>query len=256
MDIRPRSRIRNKISHILNKLRNRIENENPGGPERNGEEHFLQELAAEYHGKPIVAFDIGANVGEYGDVLLKEVKKNTGVLELHSFEPLAHVKAVGSISRVAVSDIEGSVTMYSRGSTDTTSSMYRGKNMDRKYGVAKEVTVQTIRLDSYSRKHAITHIDLLKIDVQGNELKVLRGLGEYLRPDFVKYIQLEYDSTYVDAAIRLFDMYAILEGHGYRVCKVYRKHLVLQLQLFEFQLGASFLIVRVFGVGLVMTSPE
>jgi hypothetical protein len=32
--------------------------------------------------------------------------------------------------------------------------------------------------------------------------------------------------------------------------------LVLQLPLFEFQLGASFLIVRAFGVGLVMTSPE
>src|SRR5262249_15729400 len=94
MNVTPRSRIKNKLSPILNHLRMRLENEYGGGFERNGEQHFMQELAHEYRGKNMTAFDVGANVGEYSDLLAKEVKKNGGSLELHAFEPLATYRGV------------------------------------------------------------------------------------------------------------------------------------------------------------------
>jgi FkbM family methyltransferase len=226
MNIRPRSRIKNKISHLLNKARKKLENEYGGDIERNGERHFMEELAREYSGRGMVAFDVGANIGDYADILWKEVQKNNGTLDLHAFEPLAHYQGIGTSNAVAVSDEDGHVKMFSRGD-EATSSIYRGKNLDKKHGSVREVTVPTIRLDTYIRTHKIPRIDLLKLDVQGHELKVLKGLGEYLRPDFVKYIHFEYDSTYIDAATRLLNMYEILEAKGYRVCKMYPRHLEL-----------------------------
>jgi FkbM family methyltransferase len=51
------------------------------------------------------------------------------------------------------------------------------------------ITKKMVRLDTLLRKHNIDSIDYLKIDVQGSELNVLKGLGEYINK--VKYIQLE-----------------------------------------------------------------
>src|SRR5262249_43174967 len=143
MTIRKRSRIKNKLSHILNRLRMRLENEFGGGFESNGEQHFMQEVAREYAGTPIIAFDVGASVGEYSEILFKEVKKQSGILVLHAFEPLAKYSGPGIANAVALSDTDGHVTMYSRGNEET-SSVYRGKNLDKKHGNVREVTVPTV----------------------------------------------------------------------------------------------------------------
>ena len=43
-----------------------------------------------------------------------------------------------------------------------------------------KIDVKVIRLDRFMRENNIPHIDYLHIDTQGNDLSVMRGLGEYL----------------------------------------------------------------------------
>ena len=55
----------------------------------------------------------------------------------------------------------------------------------------KEVKVETITIDKYCQQYNIESIDILKIDVQGNELKVLQGAKRMLKEKRVKLIFTE-----------------------------------------------------------------
>ena len=60
----------------------------------------------------------------------------------------------------------------------------------------------------------------LKIDVEGSEFEVMNGAGDFLRPDFVDFIQFEYGGTNLDARVPLKAFYDFLEPKGYVVAKV------------------------------------
>lgn len=246
MKIFPRSRIRNKISKWLLEGRKRIENvidSTPptmdgrlfiDGPQKQsnfsgGEEYFIKEFMKDHEGQTVTIFDVGAYHGEWSEMV---VKNSTGHTRLHAFEPsyidprytnpLSHLVNKGEHSlvwnTVAVSDTTGVATLYDWVGTGD-SSFYPRRIKANKHPKPARPEVATIRLDEYIEKNGIIGIDLLKIDTEGHEVAVLRSLGKYLRPDFVKAIQFEYGITYVDAGIYLHDVYALLKE--YRICKSY-----------------------------------
>jgi FkbM family methyltransferase len=57
-------------------------------------------------------------------------------------------------------------------------------------GRSREVRSHSLRY--YICNHALSHIHLLKLDVEGNEMKTLQGLGDYLNSQFIDCIQFEY----------------------------------------------------------------
>jgi hypothetical protein len=87
-----------------------------------------------------------------------------------------------------------------------------------KAGEFKEIDrVEFIRLDDYIEKNNIGGIDLLKIDVEGHELSVLKGLGKYLNKNFIKIIQFEFGGCSVDSGVSLKELLEIFNGY-----KIYR----------------------------------
>ena len=55
----------------------------------------------------------------------------------------------------------------------------------------KEVEVDVTTIDSYCQKQNIKSIDILKIDVQGNEINVLKGAKQMLKEKRIKLIFTE-----------------------------------------------------------------
>jgi FkbM family methyltransferase len=165
--------------------------------EKFNREKLLQHLVA--CDVPVI-FDIGAHHGESVAFLSPLFPKAT----IFSFEPdpssfdvlLKSVPKSVSCFNLAISDIDGSATFFQNkishtnsllkvnlSSRDSISIANANANNDTKYfeGFNTEVQVTAMTLDSFTKQHSIDGIDLLKIDVQGAESRVLVGGKETLK---------------------------------------------------------------------------
>ncbi len=81
-------------------------------------------------------------------------------------------------------------------------------------GWIEDVKLDTV--DNWIRGEGIQRIDILKIDVEGNELEVLRGAQETL-VDMVQVIQFEFGGTSIDAGTYFRDYWVFLREYGFRI---------------------------------------
>ena len=78
----------------------------------------------------------------------------------------------------------------------------------------KETEIETITLETFADKHAISDIDLIKIDVQGAELNVLKG-GKKLLKNVLKIIsEVEFVPMYQDQPL-FGEISNFLNQHGF-----------------------------------------
>jgi FkbM family methyltransferase len=142
-------------------------------------------------------FDIGANIGYYTIQFSRVVGRNGKV---HSFEPCAYqmdtlernVK-LNSIDNVVthkliVSDRDDEVKkIYFSGMANTGSSSLEVKTDDYEQ-------VACITIDKYCMVNDINSVDIVKIDVEGHELSVLKGMQNILGNGSVKHLFLEINN--------------------------------------------------------------
>jgi len=138
-------------------------------------------------------FDIGANIGYY-TFLAAALLEGRG--QVHSFEPwdtlykqLEYNATQNNFSclhlnQQAVSDRNGVANLFlpSEGHW-TNASLIEGF-----WDQIGTQQVDVVRFDTYCDKHMIEKVDLVKIDVEGGELGVLKGMGTYLeknQPDLI-----------------------------------------------------------------------
>jgi hypothetical protein len=76
------------------------------------------------------------------------------------------------------------------------------------------------RLDVYINEKNINHINFLKIDIEGHELKAFEGFGDYLSGDFIDFIQFEYGGANLDSHSSLMDIYKLLESKDFEIAKI------------------------------------
>jgi len=75
-------------------------------------------------------------------------------------------------------------------------------------------------LDSYFSAARVKHVHLLKLDVEGAEFRALTGLGEYLDPEFLDFVQFEYGGANLDARIPLKAFFELFEAKGFVVARL------------------------------------
>ncbi len=132
----------------------------------------------------------------------------------------------------AVWDSEGEIRFYpvtrtidSRGREITNwgaSSCFRARPDYHRQYEQKHVFVQAIRLDNYCQSQGIREIDLLCMDVQGAELRALRGLGKLISQVRSIVSEIERRPIYYDQDLYPeVDSY-LLAASFHQVVEVYR----------------------------------
>lgn len=195
-----------------------------------------------------VVFDVGANEGNW----LTSVLRIAPDARLHAFEPqpaLAEkirVRARGvEVTNAAIGEHPGTLTLYDYADHPGSShaSLLPGVIDGVHGGTPRSTAVPVIRLDDYCQEHSIEAIDLLKIDVEGFELAVLRGAHRLLQAGKVAAIQFEFNEMNVVSRIFLRDFFQLL-GPGYRLYRVL-PHGLLSLKTNSLWLNEQFVFQNV-----------
>ncbi len=186
----------------------------------NGEEWCLRQLAKL---DMRCAFDVGANMGDWTGLAL-EVWPN---VTIHAFEIVpenfrqlsGRVANCGRVKSnpVGLSDTDAEIKVYFSRDTHYRASAYSMPD------VADTVPIpaKVITGDSYVLAQKVGSIDYLKIDVEGMEGAVLRGLKQTLSEGRVRVIQFEYNTPNIVSGFLLRNAYEFLSPLGYRVGKLY-----------------------------------
>lgn len=199
---------------------NRVNGENNCDMHTNGELHWLKEVLPNCK----TVFDVGANIGNWSALALKYNPN----LDIHCFEPskatyeiLTKQEFIGSVffNQLGLSATQGEIPLYIFGEDGATNSIHQREIFSNVNTQTESITLDT--LDNYCQRLQIEQIDLLKIDVEGYELEVLKGAKEMLKQGRIQRIQFEYGGTYLDAHILLKDMFELLTSHSYQLYKIY-----------------------------------
>lgn len=186
----------------------------------NGEMFVLKKYLSEND----VIFDVGANVGDWTKTVL-DITPNASV---HCFEPW-----YSTFSKLKLNIVSQNVVLnnFGLGSLNeekdffiyddnlTVNSLYLRDGLVEKDRIIKEkVTIKT--LDDYCFDNKIEKIGFLKIDVEGNEMEVLKGAERMLKEKNIKIIQLEYGGTYIDAGILLKTVFDYFSNFSFSFFKI------------------------------------
>jgi FkbM family methyltransferase len=92
----------------------------------------------------------------------------------------------------------------------------------REYGIelGSSEEVKAIRLDQYIEQQGVAHVHFIKLDIEGHEPAALEGMGRYLEPGFVDFVQFEYGGANLDSHTTLRGLFSIFRSRGFTVAKV------------------------------------
>lgn len=176
------------------------------------------------NGNNPVIFDVGANIGEWSGEVLKKFDK----VRMFAFEPSAKAYAVLTenikdsritIFNMGMNDIAGDKPFYTVSGSNAVSDTVCGSLFKRRVpGMSFDYSgsIKLTTIDDFCLQNSIGKIDFLKIDVEGNELNVLKGAAKMIADGTIKHIQFE--TGVADSRLLLRDFYDILPN--YRICRI------------------------------------
>lgn len=184
----------------------------------NGEYWLVQRIAPTAE----LFVDVGANKGEWAEAFASTMSKPKGDV-FEPFPPTFEL-LVKRLSRSGWQDLQchllamgeetGSELLYGTGPGDELASLVPGINS----GMATSVKVVTLD-DFYSTKDVL--VDMLKIDAEGWDFKVLRGAKRLLAGGRIRTIQFEYNSPWRQSGATLSAAVQYLGAFGFK-CYILR----------------------------------
>ena len=183
-----------------------------------GEKEWLKKYLK--NKKNATVIDVGANIGNYSKKILK-INSDT---KLFAFEP--HPKTFNRLKNnvkaslfyplnLGVGDKEEDLTLYDYDTNDGSqhASLYKEVIEDLHKGKSNKHIVKVVTLDKFLTKQKIGHIDLLKIDVEGNEYNVLLGTKDYLSKKKIRAIHFEFNEMNIISKTSFKDFWDYLSGY-------------------------------------------
>ena len=183
-----------------------------------GQIHFFKKHAGSFDA-PV--FDVGAHHGSYALELRKFLKPE---IPIFCFEPhpltfkvlqanLASVANMHALN-MAAGNVNGKSNLFDgsgfgrRGSP--LASSYRGVIESLHNMEAETYEIDMLILDDFCSSKGISRISLLKIDVEGGELDVLKGFSEYVSAGKIDFINFEFHEMNVISRVFFRDFWEML----------------------------------------------
>jgi FkbM family methyltransferase len=138
-------------------------------------------------GNDAIVLDIGANLGWYS----LAISKIFPAAQIYAFEPLPHIfdyltshMTLNKTQNIqafnfGLSDEIGQRTFYFATNNSVNASMINVSNNE----CAQKINVNLTTLDAFTKERKMKKIDFIKCDVEGAELKVLKGAFQVLEND-------------------------------------------------------------------------
>ena len=151
------------------------------------------------------------NIFPKADIHSFEPAKKTFSTLSHNIEEISkkysgHVK----LNNLALSDSSGKATLHYDKENSGIASLYERQldYMGIDYSMTEIIELTT--LDEYCKENKIEYIDLLKMDVEGNELNVLEGSKTMLEAGKIRNIQMEFGGCNLDSRTYFRDFWNLL----------------------------------------------
>ena len=179
--------------------------------------------------------DIGANVGDVAVAALNSYKESNIIC----FEPVQktydalkdRLDPFGDrvqLHKVALSNTTGvgeiNITTFHGANSIAPQASFHKECNPHVQEMGKE-SIELVRLDDYCARFPCDRIDVMKIDVEGHELDVLKGGLQFIssRVDFIIIeVSLMRDQSWENQAI--FEIFAILKTAGFRLLNIMDLH--------------------------------
>ncbi len=195
----------------------------------------LRDVQTIFEGSPVeIVFDVGANTGQSAMEFVTRLHPRT----IHCFEPSQD--AFGDLSqlskahpqikanRMALGETPGVKALHINAASVTNSLLppASGSEVFQPEGAAvllrtEETPVSTV--DDYCKFEKIEFIDLLKIDTQGYDLRVIQGASEML--DQMRVAAVLVETIFVPLYARqssFEEIYRALWQHGFKLVSLYQ----------------------------------
>ena len=200
---------------------------NGGDFKESGELNVLNYIQNKFkHEKSFTLFDVGANIGNYSKVLADFFGKTAIV---HAFEPSSFTfeklreNTAGRsgiiTNNFGFSDYDDKVLLYTNKEASGLASVYQRNLAQMSISMEKSEEILLFTADNYCLENNINRIHLLKIDVEGHELNVLKGAAKLLSDGAVEFIQFEFGGTNIDSKTYFRDFYNLLKDR-YRLYRI------------------------------------
>ncbi len=187
-----------------------------------------------------ILIDVGSHKGEY----INSIKKKFKIQTIYGFEPNPDIFKILknntldkniNIFNYGISDENGKINFYKN--LETSSSSINKLNKDSKYykkkyfllnffnskEVETRIDIDVIRLDDFIKSKKIYIIDLVKIDTEGFEFKVLKSLGEKIQNVKIVHFEHHFDDM-------IMKNYKLTNIHTYLIKKGFIKFFKIKMK--------------------------
>lgn len=181
-------------------------------PEYNEIKYFTEEIKSDS-----IVIDVGANIGVYS--LIAAAKSSKG--KIYSFEPLQR-PLDNFKENIAINNFEKRIEVYNSVVSDHVGHEYFKEQKESEishisFEDKKGSKIKSITLDSFIKTSKIRKVDIIKIDVEGAELKVLKGMRDSLQKKIVKTIILEVNKNEKSYGYSPRDLFEYLSAFSYKL---------------------------------------
>lgn len=226
-----------RVLDVAVQVLNRSLGRGGGGGTTTEEVHFIFGFLRPLQDHAYVVFDVGANVGEYTDTWISSDES----VQVVAFEPSVTAFAElqkrffseprVNLQNLACSSVAGRTTLFSDspGSGLASLSKRRLEHFGTTFTYQEEV--QTVSLDDWCVEND-TYPDVLKLDVEGHELEILRGATECLK--HCQVVQFEFGGCNIDSRTFFQDFWYFFRDLGFNLFRMSPKGLIPITQYSEF----------------------